>query len=54
MNIIAKEAIIKKQCTWLSLKNNNITSVGLSIIADGLDENESLESLYLSQNQYFS
>ncbi|CAF4221208.1 unnamed protein product [Rotaria sp. Silwood2] len=50
MNIITEQAIKNKKCIWLSLQNNRITSEGLCIIADGLKENASLESLYLSQN----
>jgi hypothetical protein len=50
IEIIVKEAIDRKNCTWLSLQNNQITSHGVSIIADGLKMYKSLESLYLSQN----
>ncbi len=50
MDIIVKYAIQKKQCHWLSLQNNQITSYGLSILANGLEKNQSLQSLYLSQN----
>jgi Ran GTPase-activating protein (RanGAP) involved in mRNA processing and transport len=50
MKIIVKYAIQKKKCHWLSLKNNQITSHGLSILADGLTDNRSLQSLYLTQN----
>jgi hypothetical protein len=50
MDIIVKYAFRKKKCYWISLENNQITSLGLSIIAQGLKKNKSLESLYLSQN----
>jgi Ran GTPase-activating protein (RanGAP) involved in mRNA processing and transport len=48
--IVIKEAIINKQCTELDLSKNKITSVGASIIAEALNNNTTLEWLYLSRN----
>jgi hypothetical protein len=36
MEIVVKEAVINKQCKKLELSNNQITSVGASIIAKAL------------------
>jgi Ran GTPase-activating protein (RanGAP) involved in mRNA processing and transport len=51
MNIIVKQAIVSKQCQLLSLQNNQISFIGLSILAEVLWDNESLETLYLNGNQ---
>jgi hypothetical protein len=50
MNIVVKEAIINKECTELWLNRNSITSVGVSIIAEALNRNTTLEKLVLSDN----
>jgi hypothetical protein len=50
MNIVVKEAIMKKQCKKLWLDSNEITSAGVSIIAKALNENTTLENLNLSYN----
>jgi Ran GTPase-activating protein (RanGAP) involved in mRNA processing and transport len=50
LNIIVREAIINKECTGLWLGWNNISSVGVSIIANALYENTTLQYLYLSNN----
>ena len=51
MEIVVHEAIIKKQCQNLELKYNQITSVGVSIIAKALNNNTTLEILYLGDNR---
>ncbi|CAF0952519.1 unnamed protein product [Rotaria sordida] len=51
MDMVIKEAIINKQCTWLYLSSNKITSVCVSILAEALNNNKTLERLYLSDNQ---
>ncbi len=50
MEIIVKEAIINKQCNFLSLQSNKITSIGASILAESLNNNTTLETLYLRDN----
>ncbi|CAF3859758.1 unnamed protein product [Adineta steineri] len=51
MKIISKEILIRKQCKQLVLKSNRITSVGVSILAQTLHNNNSLNYLDLSSNQ---
>lgn len=51
MIIVGKQAMITKQCQLLSLQNNRISFVGVSILAEVLSQNESLETLYLNGNQ---
>ena len=51
MQFITQNAIFAKQCRWLSLQYNRITSAGLTILADELSEDVELESLHLSGNQ---
>ena len=51
MEFIAKEVIIKKQCKQLWLSSNKITSIGVSILAQALNNNKTLECLDLSNNQ---
>jgi Ran GTPase-activating protein (RanGAP) involved in mRNA processing and transport len=51
MHIIVKEVIIKKQCKQLVLTSNKITSVGVSIVAQALNTNNTLEILELDDNQ---
>jgi hypothetical protein len=40
MSIVMNSAILKKQCFELKLGNNNITSQGIEILADGLLNNK--------------
>jgi Ran GTPase-activating protein (RanGAP) involved in mRNA processing and transport len=52
MEIIIKQAIDKKQCKELYLGSNKFTSIGVSILADALNNNNQiLESLWLYDNQ---
>jgi len=52
MKIVVKEIIIRKQCKQLLLGSNKITSVGLSILAEALNNNtNTLNYLDLSNNQ---
>jgi len=51
MKIIVKDAVINKQCKQLYLQYNKITSVGASIIANALNNNATLEDLYLTDNR---
>jgi hypothetical protein len=50
MNTVVQKAIINKQCKILILTENQITSVGATIIADALKNNRTLEFLSLSYN----
>ncbi|CAF2772062.1 unnamed protein product [Rotaria sp. Silwood2] len=50
MNIVVQEAIINKRCKKLSLENNIITSQGAITIANGLNNNTTLEALILYHN----
>jgi len=50
MIIVVKQAINNKQCKFLSLQSNKITSIGASIIAEALNNNNTLETLYLGNN----
>jgi len=51
ITIVVTEAIIKKQCKALSLSENNITSAGVSILTDALNNNSNtLERLSLYGN----
>ena len=50
MEIIVKQAILNKQCKFLSLQSNKITSIGAAILADALNNNTTLETLYLDNN----
>ncbi|CAF1458530.1 unnamed protein product [Adineta steineri] len=51
MKIVVKEAIIKKQCTKLYLTDNPITAKGAFILASGLKNNSTLQSLNLSDTR---
>ncbi|UJR32728.1 hypothetical protein I4U23_020187 [Adineta vaga] len=51
MNTILNEVIIKKECKQLLLESNKITSIGVSILVQGLHNNNSLNYLDLSHNQ---
>ncbi len=52
MGIIINEVINKKQCTELYLGSNKFTSIGVSILADALNnDNQKLKSLWLYDNQ---
>ncbi|CAF3787935.1 unnamed protein product [Adineta steineri] len=50
MNILVKQVIINKQCQLLSLQSNKITSIGISILANALNDNHTLETLKLGNN----
>lgn len=50
MPLIVDLAIVEKQCTKLSLRNLNIGSDGISILASGLHDSTTLEELDLSGN----
>ena len=52
MEIIVKEAIIKKQCEKLDLRINQITSVGASIIAKALNNNTVLKNLNFDEDRF--
>ncbi len=51
MTIVVTKLIIGKQCTALWLQQNEITAKGAAIIADGLCDNTTLETLELSGNR---
>jgi hypothetical protein len=51
MTIVVPQLIIRKQCTALWLQQNEITANGAAIIADGLRDNTTLETLELSGNR---
>jgi hypothetical protein len=50
MKIIIEKAIINKKCSELHLQNNKITSNGALIIASGLQNNITLQKLWLDSN----
>jgi Ran GTPase-activating protein (RanGAP) involved in mRNA processing and transport len=50
IEIIIQEAIINKQCTMLWLKDNQISSQGISMLASALANNTTLEGLSLCNN----
>jgi Ran GTPase-activating protein (RanGAP) involved in mRNA processing and transport len=50
IKIIIQEAIINKQCTMLWLKDNQISSQGISMLASALTNNTTLEGLSLCNN----
>lgn len=51
MELVVKQAILDKQCQFLSLQSNKITSVGASILADVFNQNQvRIETLDLSNN----
>jgi Ran GTPase-activating protein (RanGAP) involved in mRNA processing and transport len=50
MNIVVQHAIIKRQCQQLFLSHNLIKSNGSSIIANALNNNNTLTSLSLAYN----
>ena len=49
--IVIKEAMDNKQCVGLYLGLNKITSIGVSILADSLKDNKTLEKLSLYDNE---
>ncbi|CAF4095229.1 unnamed protein product [Rotaria sp. Silwood1] len=53
MEIIVKHAIQKRQCTVLDLRDNEITSEGMSILASTLSDNSKLHTLCLHGNRLF-
>ncbi len=50
MEIVVKHAINNEQCKFLSLQSNKITSIGATILAEALNNNNTLEALYLGNN----
>jgi Ran GTPase-activating protein (RanGAP) involved in mRNA processing and transport len=50
MEIVVTKAIIGKQCTWLRIEKNTITSDGASILANMFQKKNSLEGLGLFGN----
>jgi Ran GTPase-activating protein (RanGAP) involved in mRNA processing and transport len=50
IEIIIREAIINKHCTMLWLKDNQISSQGVAMLASALDNNTTLEGLSLCNN----
>ena len=51
MKIVVTQAIIGKQCTWLRLEGNMITSIGVSTLVTAFHQKNSLEGLGLFGNQ---
>lgn len=51
IEIVIKEAIDNKQCIGLYLGLNKFTSIGISVLADSLKDNKTLERLSLFDNQ---
>jgi hypothetical protein len=51
MDIVVEQAMNKKQSTEINLEYSGITSVGASILADGLCKYTSLKLLYLEHNR---
>ena len=47
---IIEHAMVDRQCQLLSLQSNKLTSVGLSLLADALQDNTTLETLHLGSN----
>jgi NLR family CARD domain-containing protein 3 len=50
MKIVVKEAIIGKQCQLLSVQSSKITTAGVLLLVEALNNNQTLETLYLSNN----
>ena len=51
MPIVVQQAVIDKQCMMLRLSYNKITSQGVSILAEVLHNNTTLEGLYIFSNR---
>jgi Ran GTPase-activating protein (RanGAP) involved in mRNA processing and transport len=51
MEIVVKQAIVEKECTVLLLHDNLITSEGVTIIANALHNNTTLQELNLWNNR---
>jgi hypothetical protein len=51
MRIVVDQAIVDRRCKNLSLKNNEMTSQGISMLANGVRESTTLEELDLSNNR---
>lgn len=51
MDIIVQHAIQKRQCTFLDLQKNEITSAGMPPLVLALDNNTKLHALYLHENR---
>ena len=52
MGIVVREAVIRNQCREIDLSFNKMTSVGASIIAKALENNATLDELYLGDNRF--
>ena len=50
MKIVVKQAVVDKQCQLLSLQSSKITSLGVLMLAEALNNNQTLETLYLSNS----
>jgi hypothetical protein len=50
MKIVVAQAILGKRCVKLSLRNTNMTSEGILMLAKGISESTTLEELDLSDN----
>ena len=48
--VVIEQALVERRCTTLRLSNNRIKSVGVSILADALDNNTTLRELHLYGN----
>lgn len=51
MELIVEQAIVGKQCIWLRLEDNKITSDGISILVTAFQKKNTLEGLGLFGNQ---
>jgi Ran GTPase-activating protein (RanGAP) involved in mRNA processing and transport len=51
MKIVVKYALMKNRCKRIRLRDNYITSQGISILSEGLSNNTRLESFDLRNNQ---
>jgi len=51
MPIVVQQAVIDKQCTMLRLSYNKITSQGVSLLAEVLNNNTTVEGLYIFNNR---
>ncbi len=51
METVVTQAIIGKQCTWLRIEKNMITSIGAATLAAAFQKRNSLEGLGLFGNQ---
>ena len=51
MEMLIEEALIGKQCIGLYLGSNSLTAIGISMLADALRFNQTLDRLWLYDNQ---